>query len=82
MPRPWFVYMLLCADLTLYTGVTTDPKRRLLEHNAGPKGAKYTRFRRPVTLVYVEEKVSRSMALQREYELKKLSRAEKDLLRQ
>jgi putative endonuclease len=51
----WFVYIVRCADDTLYTGITTGPARRMQEHNAGgPKGARYTHPRRPVSLVYVE----------------------------
>jgi putative endonuclease len=80
MANPWFVYMLECADGSLYTGTTTDPKRRLREHNGGTKGARYTKTRRPVSLVYVEEQVDRSAALKREWALKNLSRTEKKLL--
>jgi len=71
-----YVYILRCADDTLYTGYTTDPERRLAEHNAG-QGAKYTRGRTPVELVYLECHGSRSTAMSREYELKQLRRAEK-----
>jgi putative endonuclease len=74
---PWYVYMLICRDETIYTGVTTDPEKRLAEHNSGPNGAKYTRFRRPVTLAYLEELPSRSAAAGREYRLKRLSRSQK-----
>lgn len=71
----WFVYILRCADDTLYTGVTTDPERRLREHNAGGKlGARYTRARRPVTLAHCEEAVSRADAYRREMTIKKLGR--------
>ena len=74
----WFVYMLRCADDSLYTGITTDLERRLDEHNhCEQKGARYTRARRPVALAYVEPCDSRSEASQREYLLKRLSRAEK-----
>ncbi len=71
-----YVYILRCADGTLYTGSTTDLDRRLAVHNAG-KGAKYTRSRRPVTLVYHEEVESWSAALRREAAIKKLTRREK-----
>lgn len=71
-----WVYMLRCHDDTLYTGYTTDPLRRLAVHQSG-KGAKYTRSRLPVELVYQEELADRSDALQREAAIKKLSRAEK-----
>lgn len=74
----WFVYMLRCADDSLYTGITTDLERRLDEHNhCEQKGARYTRARRPVALAYAEPCDSRSEASQREYLLKRLSRAEK-----
>ncbi len=74
----WFVYMLCCADRTLYTGVTTDLQRRLQEHNGELKGgAKYTRVRRPVELVWQEVQEDRSAAAKREYEIKCLSRKKK-----
>ena len=69
-------YMLRCADGSLYTGWTTDLERRLRTHNAG-KGAKYTRSRLPVELVYREEFETRGEAMRRECQLKQLSRAEK-----
>lgn len=72
----YFVYLLRCADGTLYTGTTNDLRRRLQQHNAG-KGARYTAGRRPVGLVYVENCVSRSEALRREAGLRRLSRREK-----
>lgn len=72
----WWVYILHCADGTLYTGATNDLDRRLAAHNAG-RGAKYTRTRRPVALVYREEAADKSAALQREAALKKLARAAK-----
>lgn len=77
MTRPWFTYILLCSDATLYTGVTTDVTRRLNEHNSQHGGARYTRCRRPVQLVFVEEQSSRSLACQRELAIKKLSAAAK-----
>lgn len=74
----YFVYMLECADGTLYTGIATDIERRIDEHNHSPKGAKYTRTRRPVKLVYTEKYSDRSTASKREYEIKKkMSRKEK-----
>jgi putative endonuclease len=73
------VYVLECADGTLYTGYTTDVERRVAEHDAG-EGAKYTRGRTPVDLVHVETYGSRSAALSREAEVKALSRAEKEAL--
>jgi len=75
-----FVYMLECNDKTYYMGYATDVKRRLLEHNESKLGAKYTRGRRPVTLVYYEECESRSDALKREHVLRKKTRAEKEKL--
>ena len=76
----YVVYLLLCADGTYYTGVTTDLKRRLLEHNEGKVGAKYTKGRRPVVLAYQENAMTRSDAQRREYELRNLSRKEKQKL--
>lgn len=72
----FYVYMLRCADGTLYTGYTDDPERRARVHNAG-KGAKYTRSRLPVELVYREALGDKSAALRREREIKKLTRAQK-----
>lgn len=69
--NPWFVYILQCADNTLYTGIATDVAARLATHNAG-KGAKYTRGRLPATLLYQECADTRSAALQREHAIKKL----------
>ncbi len=73
----YFIYILKCSDDTLYTGITTDLKRRVNEHNSSQKGAKYTKLRRPVELVYSEESEDRSSASKREYTIKKLSRKEK-----
>ena len=73
------VYIVECNDGTYYTGYTTDVERRVAEHNAGT-GAKYTRGRRPVELVHVETYNSQSAALQREYAIKQLRRAEKEQL--
>ena len=74
----WQIYMLRCADNSLYTGVTTDIERRLSEHNESKqKGAKYTRARRPVELVYTEDVDSRAQACQREAQIKALSRKQK-----
>jgi putative endonuclease len=71
--------MVLCSDGTLYTGYTTDLVRRINTHNKG-RGAKYTRGRLPVFLVYSEEFPTKSEALRRELEIKKLSRKEKEIL--
>ncbi len=73
----YFVYILKCNDDTLYTGIATDLNRRLDEHNNSDKGAKYTRVRRPVELVYSEASQDRSSASKREYEIKKFSRSKK-----
>ena len=73
------VYVLQCADGSLYTGYTTDVERRVAEHDAG-EGAKYTRGRTPVELVYTESFDSRSTAMSREYEIKQLSRRAKERL--
>lgn len=73
----WKVYILQCADNTLYTGITTDILRRVDEHNNSSKGARYTRVRRPVALAYLEECESRSEASQREYQIKQLNRNKK-----
>lgn len=77
----WYVYMLRCGDDTLYTGVTDDVPRRLAAHRAG-KGAKYTRGRGPLELVYTEEVPDKSAALRREIAMKKLKRQQKDALRE
>jgi len=74
-----FVYMVRCADGTLYTGYARDPERRTLVHNAG-RGAKYTAQRLPVSLVYWEPCGSRSAALKREHQVKRLARSQKELL--
>lgn len=72
----WSVYILECADQTLYTGITNDLTRRLAEHNAG-KGAKYTRGRAPLKLVYHESCEDQGSALRRELQIKALSRTKK-----
>lgn len=72
----YYVYLLRCADGTLYTGFTNDLARRLAVHNAG-RGAKYTRGRRPVELVYWESFSNKSSALRREYAIKQLPRRQK-----
>ena len=83
MPTPWFVYLLRCADGTLYTGVTTDVARRLDEHNhSDTLGARYTRTRRPVELLHSEPANSRSDACKREAAIRKLNRIAKLALAQ
>ncbi len=73
----WFVYILKCGDGTLYTGIATDVQARLEKHRMG-KGAKYTRGRGPLELVFVEEQDSESAAHLRENEIKRLTKAEKE----
>ena len=72
----WCVYMVRCADDTLYTGITNDLTARLERHNAG-QGAKYTRSRRPVALVYQEPAADRAAAQRREYGIRKLTASQK-----
>jgi len=77
----WYVYLLRCADNSLYAGITTSLERRLKEHNeCNKKGAKYTRVRRPVHLAYSESQINRQEASRREYQLKQLSKAKKEQL--
>ena len=78
-PAQYYFYVLLCADNSLYGGYSTDVYARLAAHQAG-KGAKYTRGRLPIEMVYFEEMPDKSAALKRENELKKLKKAEKELL--
>jgi putative endonuclease len=73
----YYVYMLQCADGTLYIGITTDVARRVVEHNTSALGASYTRGRRPVTLLCAKEFADRSTASKEEYRLKHLTREEK-----
>ena len=74
----WFVYVVRCSDNSLYTGVTTDPVRRLRQHNGElVGGAKYTRARRPVELVWDEQHADRSSATQREYAIKQMTLQQK-----
>ena len=79
MDRPWQLYLLRCGDGTLYTGIALDAQKRLLAHQRG-KGAKYTRGRGPLELVYTETCPSHSQALRRELEVKTLTREEKERL--
>lgn len=76
MEKKWFVYMLRCGDGSLYTGIATDVEHRLAVHRSG-KGAKYTRSRLPLELMYTEECENHSAALKRELEIKALTRAKK-----
>lgn len=72
----WYVYILRCGDGTLYTGITDDVERRLTVHRSG-KGAKYTRGRGPLELVYTEELPDKSAALKRELAIKRMARPKK-----
>ena len=73
----YFVYSLLCSDGTIYTGITTDLDRRVGEHNSSKLGAKYTRSRRPVKLIYQKQFDTRSEAQVEEVRIKKLKRSDK-----
>ena len=77
MANTWKLYILRCGDGSLYTGITTDVAKRLEVHRSG-KGAKYTRGRGPLELVYVEECGDHAAALKREHEIKSMSRQEKE----
>ena len=79
MESVWYLYILRCADGSLYTGITTDVEKRLAAHSAG-KGAKYTRGRGPLEVVCREECGSHSDALKREWQIKQLPREEKEKL--
>jgi len=72
----WKVYILRCADGSLYTGITTNLEKRLIKHNKG-QASKYTRSKRPVSVVYTEDIVNATSAKKREFEIKKLSRQSK-----
>lgn len=74
-----YVYIVECSDHTYYTGWTTNLEQRIKAHNEG-NGAKYTKARRPVKLIYVEELLDKSQALKREYAIKQLTRKQKELL--
>ena len=76
MEHTWKLYMLRCCDGSLYTGITTDVEKRIAVHNSG-KGAKYTRSRKPVELVYQEACADHSHALRRELEIKAMKREQK-----
>ncbi|MCH2057557.1 MAG: GIY-YIG nuclease family protein [Thalassotalea sp.] len=81
MSPSWFVYLVRCADSSLYCGVTTDVDRRVSEHNqSNALAAKYTRVRRPVVLAYSEQCENKRAAYQREYAIKKLSKQQKEQL--
>lgn len=75
----YFIYLLRCADRSLYTGYTNDLNKRLSEHQKG-KASKYTRSRLPVSLLYFEVHPTKSLAMKREYGIKQLSKSEKEQL--
>lgn len=75
----YYVYILKCSDKTLYTGYTNDLDKRLAAHNSG-KGAKYTKNRLPVEMIYFEEYEEKSEAMKREYAIKRLTRKQKEKL--
>jgi putative endonuclease len=77
MASEWRVYIVRCRDGTLYTGISTDLNRRLAAHNSGKGGARYTRARRPVELIFSEAAISRSAAARREWEIKRMTLAQK-----
>jgi putative endonuclease len=82
MTKDWSVYLLECADKTIYTGITNNIEKRLIAHNQGKTGAKYTKGRRPVRLVYKETDLNKSEALKREDVLRKQPRSVKlDLIK-
>lgn len=72
----WFVYILLCQGGSLYTGIAKDPQKRFLEHKAG-KGGAYTRSHKPIHIVYIEKKKTKSAALKREAQIKRWARKKK-----
>lgn len=74
--KPWWVYIVKCSDGTYYTGIAPDINKRIEKHNSG-NGAKYTRSREPVELLYYEEHENRSLATKREMQIKKLTRDQK-----
>jgi putative endonuclease len=76
----YHLYIVRCADDTLYTGITTDLERRIVEHNESPKGARYTRARRPVTLVYSKKCRNRISASKQEWNIKQMTREQKNEL--
>lgn len=80
METNWSVYIVRCKDDSLYTGVATDPEKRVIAHNTATTGAKYTKSRRPVRLVYVEAGFDRSDAHKREAAIKKLGKMAKESL--
>ena len=72
----WFVYILLCDDRSLYTGISNNPQQRFFDHKNG-KGGRYTRLHKPIKIVYLEQQASKSKALKRELQIKGWSRKKK-----
>lgn len=77
MIKEWVVYIVSCSDGSLYTGISKNVKKRIKEHNTSNRGAKYTKSRRPVKLVYLSHPMNKSNALKEEHKIKKLSRKQK-----
>lgn len=77
--KQWIVYMVRCSDNSLYTGITNNLEKRIIVHNKG-KGSKYVKTRLPVILVYQEPSENRSSASKREYQIKQLTKAQKEIL--
>ncbi|MFA5072850.1 MAG: GIY-YIG nuclease family protein [Nitrospirota bacterium] len=73
----WYLYILQCRDQTFYTGITTDPDRRVCQHNAGT-GSRYTRSRLPIRMIFCESCKNKSEALKKEYAIKRLNRSKKE----
>ena len=80
MIKTWYTYFVRCNDNSVYAGITTELARRVDEHNSSVLGAKYTRNKRPVSLVYFETSESRSQASKKEYALKRLTKKQKEHL--
>lgn len=78
--KAYTLYILKCSDDTYYTGIAIDVEKRLSEHNSSDKGAKYTRYRRPVSLMYSETCSDKSSALKRELAIKRMKRTAKEAL--
>lgn len=80
MMKDWYVYLLRCRDGSLYTGITNNILRRVIEHSVSSRAAKYTRSRRPIQLTYFERCRTRRTAAQREAQIKRLTKAKKESL--
>ena len=80
MSKEWYVYLVRCSDNSLYCGVTIDLNARICAHNTSTRGAKYTRSRRPVTLVWAKKMPNKSKAFQEECRIKKMKKIDKEKL--